>query len=142
MMRVLRPGGRLAVAVWESLDRTPAYTAVVGLLTRLFGAETANALRAPFVLGDPDAFRSLFREAGVPGAAVRTHEGTARFPSIRSWIYTDVKGWTAADMIDDAGYERLLAEADRELQAFVTADGTVALSLPAHIVTAVKPERR
>ena len=52
MIRVLRPGGRLAVAVWDSLDRTPAYAVFVSMLERLFGKETAEALRSPFVLGD------------------------------------------------------------------------------------------
>ena len=139
MLRVLRPGGRLAVAVWDSLERTPGYAAFVGLLERLFGKETAEALRSPFVLGDPPALRALFREGGAPEAHIVTHEGSARFPSIESWVYTDVKGWTAADLIDEAGYARLLAEAERELRPFVTADGTVVLSAPAHIVTAVKP---
>ena len=54
-------------------------------------------------------------------------------------MFTDVKGWTAADLIDAAGYKRLLAEAERELRPFVLAAGTVAFALPAHIVTATKP---
>jgi SAM-dependent methyltransferase len=139
MMRVLRPGGRLAVAVWDSLDRTPGYAAFVALLERLFGKETAEALRSPFVLGDPYALRALFQEAGVPAASVVTHEGSAHFPSLESWVFTEVKGWTAADLIDEAGYARLLAEAERELGRFRAADGTVVLSAPAHIVTATKP---
>ena len=139
MLRVLRPGGRLAVAVWDSLDRTPGYKVFVDLLRRLFGEETAGALRSPFVLGDTDALRALFREAGAPDPHITTHAGTARFPSLESWVYTDVKGWTAADLIDDAGYARLLVEAERELRPFVAADGTVVLSAPAHIVTVTKP---
>jgi len=139
MLRVLRPGGRLAVAVWDALDRTPGYAAFVRLLERLFGRETAEALRSPFVLGDTHALRALFREGGVPDARIVTHEGSARFPSIESWVFTDVKGWTAADLIDEAGYARLLAAADRELRPFVTAQGTVVFSAPAHIVTATKP---
>src|SRR5262245_64165312 len=52
MLRVLRPNGRLAVAVWGSLDRCPGYAGVVALLQSLFGRRAAHALRAPFVLGD------------------------------------------------------------------------------------------
>lgn len=138
MMRVLRPGGRLAVAVWDALERSSGYLAFVGLLERLFGAETAGALRAPFVLGDPRALGALFAGAGYPEAVVETQEGTARFPSIESWVYADVKGWTAAERIDDAGHERLLREAARELGPFEGADGTVAFRMPAHLVTVVK----
>ena len=48
MLRVLRPGGRLVVAVWSSLNETPGYAAMAQLLRRLFGAEVASALEAPF----------------------------------------------------------------------------------------------
>jgi hypothetical protein len=71
-------------------------------------------------------------------ADLATLTGTARFPSIKSWVYTDVKGWTIAEMIDEAGYQRLLDEAERDLRPFVTAEGTVAFDLPAHIVTTTK----
>jgi SAM-dependent methyltransferase len=139
MWRVLRPGGRLVVAVWDSLENTPGYAAVTGMLQRLFGADFANALLTPYVLGDRRALRALLADAGVGDADVTTHEGTARFPSIDAWIFTDVKGWTLADMIDDAQYERLREEAQRVLQDFVGRDGTVAFRAPAHIATARKP---
>jgi hypothetical protein len=140
MVRVLRQGGRLAVAVWASLEDTPAYAAFVALLRRLFGGETAQGLSAPFVLGDPQQLRTLLAEAGLAEVAVTTHRGTARFPSIESWVYADVKGWTVADMIDEAGYRRLLHEAQRELYPFTTSDGSVTFSMPGHIGTASKPE--
>lgn len=138
MWRVLRAGGGLAAAVWDSLDRTPGYAAATALLQRLFGTDIANALRAPFVLGDTEYLRSLFDDAGIPEANVATHIGTARFPSIEAWIYTDIKGWTLADSIDDAQFDRLREEANRELQRFVTRDGTVAFDSPVHIVSATK----
>lgn len=138
MVRVLRPGGRLAVAAWDRLDRTPGYAAMAALLQRLFGDEAAESLRAPYVLGDPDAFLALFEDQDLANLRVTTHDGTARFPSIASWVFTDVKGWTAADLIDDEGFERLVATAEEELQRFVAPDGTVSFDAPAHIVTATK----
>lgn len=139
MYRVLRPGGRLAVAVWDAVDKSPGYAAMVKLLQELFGEKLADALRAPFVLGDAKVLRSLFAEAGIEDAQIATQEGTARFDSIRSWVYTDIKGWTLADMIDDRQFELLAREAERVLRPFVTASGAVAFAAPAHIVTAAKP---
>jgi SAM-dependent methyltransferase len=136
MKRVLKPGGHLAMAVWDSLDNTIAYAAVTKLLKRLFGDEAANALRSPFNLGDTTLLQSLFNEAGMPNAKITTIEGTARFASIKAWVTTDVKGWTLADMIDETQFQQLLAEAEKVLQPFVTADGSVAFTSPAHIVTA------
>ena len=139
MMRVLRPGGRLAVAVWDRLDRTPGYAAMTSLLQRLFGDDVAASLHAPYALGEIALLQSLFDKAGVADIAIATHVGTARFPSIQQWVYTDVKGWTASDQIDDAGFDLLVAEAERELQRFVTPDGTVVFEAPAHIVSVAKP---
>jgi SAM-dependent methyltransferase len=139
MWRVLLPEGRLVVAVWDSLENTPGYAAVTGMLQRLFGADFANALRTPYLLGDRQALRALLGDAGVGDAEIATHEGTARFPSIDAWIFTDVKGWTLADMMDDAQYARLREEAQRVLQGFVGRDGTVSFRAPAHIATARKP---
>jgi SAM-dependent methyltransferase len=138
MWRVLRPGGRLAIAVWDTLDHAPGYAAMTALLQRLFGDPVADALRAPYALGDPETLSRLFAEAGIPGARVATHDGTATFPSIESWVHTDVKGWTLADLIDDGQYEILRQEALRDLEALVGPDGTVTFRHPAHIVTAAK----
>jgi len=138
MWRVLRSGGRMAVAVWDSLDSTPGYAAVTAMLQRMFGDHVADAMRAPFNLGDTEVLVALFAAADIPGARLRTMEGTAQFPSIESWIHTDVKGWTLADLIDDAQYEALRHEAQLELRRFAQDDGTVAFLAPAHIVMAEK----
>jgi hypothetical protein len=59
-------------------------------------------------LGDPQTLHTLFAEAGIPNVNITTQEGTAHFPSLESWVYTDVRGWTLADLIDDVQYEVLL----------------------------------
>jgi len=138
MWRVLKPGGRLAVATWDRLEHSPGYSAMVALLQRLFGQQAADALRAPFVIGEADTLTTIAAEAGITGAAVETRDGAVTFPSLDAWVHTDVKGWTLADMIDDAQFRTLLDAARSELSAFVQADGTVSFAGPAHILTAVK----
>jgi SAM-dependent methyltransferase len=138
MWRVLRPGGRLAVAVWDSLDNMPGYAAVTALLQRMFGDDVADGMRAPFSLGDTGVLLPLFVAAGIPDVKLQTMDGTARFPSIEAWVHTDVKGWTLADMIDDAQYEALLRAALTELKSFQQSNGRVAFTAPAHVVSAVK----
>jgi hypothetical protein len=108
---------------------------MVNLLNRLFGAQAADALRAPFVLGEPDTLRKTFASAGMTGAHLETFDVMARFPSLEAWVHTDVKGWTLADMIGESEYQTLLGEARKELAAFERRDGSVAFNSPAHVVT-------
>lgn len=138
MARVLRPGGQLAVAVWDALANTPGYARMTDLLLRLFGEEAANALRAPYILGDTAVLGSLFSSAGLDDVTITTHSGQARFPSIRSWVFNEIKGWTLADMIDDAQFQSLVEAAEKEMRPFLTSENSVAFPAPAHIVTYTK----
>jgi hypothetical protein len=113
------------------------YLTVTELLQRLFGARIAEALRAPYCLGDTGALAGLAAQAGIP-ATITTHADVARFPSIEAWVRTDVKGWTLADMIDDAQYELLQREAGQAMRRFVQPDGTLLFDAPAHMLSAVK----
>lgn len=139
MWRVLRPEGSLVIAVWDSLEKAPGYAGVTSLLGRLFGDAVADLLKAPYSLGDPEALRSLLSGSGVTNPQVRQVAGEARFPSIRSWMHTDVRGWTLADKLDEEQYERLVSEAERELQPFVRPDGIVVFEHPALLASANKP---
>lgn len=138
MARVLRPGGRMAVAVWGRLVETPGYAAVAALLDELFGPDAAQSIRAPYALGDPAALRALFADAGLGAVEVRALPGEARFASLEEWIYTDIKGWTLADQIDDAGYALFRHHAQERLAPFVQPDGAVAFPAPARVVVVVK----
>jgi SAM-dependent methyltransferase len=139
MIRVLRPGGHLAVAVWGALESSPGYAAMAALLERLFGERVALELRAPFRLGDRELLVSLLDQAGLAGAAIETVTGSARFPSLAAWIHTDIRGWTLADAIDDAELALLQREAADALAGFVGDDGGVAFAIEGHIATAGAP---
>lgn len=135
MARVLRPGGRFAVAVWDRIENFPGYREMAVLLRCLFGDEAAAALRAPFNLGDTQTLQEILAGAGLGQVTITTLHGTARFDSIEAWVTTEIKGWTLADMINEAQFQQLLAETEGLLKPFVQPDGTVAFRSPAHIVT-------
>jgi SAM-dependent methyltransferase len=140
MLRVLTPGGRLAVAVWDSLDNIPAYASEVALLERMAGRQAADALRAPFVLGDRKDLATLFSEAGAVSAQVTTHRGTAQFPGIRTMVEADLRGWlpVMGVILSEDQIDRVLQEARQALSSYATADGEVTFHLSAHLVTAKK----
>lgn len=138
MVRVLKPDGKLAVAVWDALENTPGYLAMVDLLLRLFGDEAANGLRAPYDLGDVNLLKPLFKHNKLKDVKIETQLEQAKFPSLEGWMFTDIKGWVLADKIDDEQYAILLKEAKTVLADFVREDGTVSFNTQAHIITVTK----
>ena len=140
MARVLKPGGHLAVAVCDSLERSPGYAALAELLERLFGSRVAEAFRAPFVLGDAEVLRGLCAEAGMD-ACVERRQGTVRFSSITSLVSTErACVWTLGGLLDRRQFEKLLEEAELALRSFRTADGSVAFDMPALLATVLKAQ--
>ncbi len=137
MLRCAKPGSRVVVAVWEALDRSEAYPISVDLLNRRAGRAAADALRAPFVLGDTDELRSLFAEAGASAVSIDTQHGTARFPSVRTMVEADLRGWlpVMGVFLDDEVIELILADAEDAMSHYVTDDGQMVFDAPAHVVT-------
>ena len=138
MLRCVRPDGRIAVAVWEALDRSEAYPITVEVFRNRAGEAAADALRAPFVLGDTAELWSLFEEAGASSVTIETHHGTARFPSVRSMVEADLRGWlpVMGVTLDEPLIQQILVEAEELLAEFVTDDGTMEFDSPAHVISA------
>jgi SAM-dependent methyltransferase len=141
MVRVLASGGRLAIAVWDSLDHIPAFAAEVTLLEQTAGRQAADALSAPFALGNREDLARLFAEAGVTSAQITTHRGTARFPSIRTMVEADLRGWlpVMGVILTEDKIGHILQEAAHALSLYASAAGQVTFDISAHLVTAKKP---
>ncbi|MCB1492766.1 MAG: methyltransferase domain-containing protein [Rhodobiaceae bacterium] len=135
MARVAKPGGRLAVSVWDAIETSPGYAALSAILDDMFGADIAAALHMPFVLGNPAEFAAPFEAAGIAKPQIVTQTGTARFASIDAWMHTEIRGWTLADVLDDDQFVALLDRARSDLSRFAGADGAVSFAAPVHIAT-------
>jgi ubiquinone/menaquinone biosynthesis C-methylase UbiE len=140
MMRVLSPGGRLVVSVFDSLDNNPGYNAMAGAFSNAAGEEVAQALRAPFSLGDTDELKSLCAESGLTSAEVTTHNGKARFPDVRTMVLADVKGWfpLAGIKLTDEQIDEVIQQAESALQPFISPDGRIEFPMQAHFITSLK----
>ena len=138
MMRVLRPGGRMAVAVCDAVENSPGYVAFAALLDRLFGREVGDAFRAPFALGDAGRLRALCGEAGIADADVARHSAPVRFKSIDALVSAErACAWTLGGLLDDDQFARLLTESREALKPFETTDG-IRFDMPSLIVKARK----
>ncbi len=133
--RVLRPGGTVVVSTWADVSTSPGYEALIELLDEEIGATAADALRAPFTIGSEAELAEIVATTFAT-VDVSTEAGTARFPSLESWLHCDVRGWTLADMIDDEAFDVLLAAARSRLSRFVDSAGAVSFDAPAIIAVA------
>lgn len=138
MLRVLAPDGRLAVAVWDSVERIPAYSAEVDLVQRLAGDRAADALRMPFALGNPEDLVTLIEEAGAVSTSVATVPGVARFPGITRVVEADLRGWLPLVGVDlsEERIQSILGSAEQALGRWTRAEGGgIGFDLSAHIAT-------
>jgi hypothetical protein len=94
------------------------------------------------VLGDRKELAALFDGVGVEPVEISTRHGTARFPSIRTMVEADLRGWlpVMGVVLAEEQIERILEEAEKVLHRFVTPDGAVVFDSPAHIVSAKKKQ--
>lgn len=140
MWRVLQPGGWMAVAVWDALERQPAYAVEVALLDRMAGTRAGDALRAPFALGEPGEVASLLEEAGFQDVEVKTQVGTGRFQDIRTLVNADLRGWlpVMGVHLEEQAIGGILDAADHEMAQFVV-DGELVFDSPAHIISGRRP---
>lgn len=86
MHRVLRPAGRLAVAVWASRHDNPW----LGLLLDSIAEVTGIVVPppggpGPFALSDPDGLRQMFAEAGFTDLELDEVAASLRSPSFDAW---------------------------------------------------------
>lgn len=137
MLRVLRPGGRLVIAVWDAIEKQPGYAAELALIERLAGTEAADPVRVPFVLGAGDTFRDLVTADGSDVVEIASRRGDARFPSIRVMVEAELRGWLPimGVYLTDAQIEEILTAAETDLERFREPNGEVTFPVYAHVAS-------
>jgi SAM-dependent methyltransferase len=86
LRRVLRPGGRAAIAVWGPRERNPWLGIVFDAASAQLGRPVPPpGVPGPFSLGDAGRLESLLREAGLEDVAVAEHDVPLRAASFDAW---------------------------------------------------------
>lgn len=140
MARVLNASGRLAVAVFGSLDDLPAYADLIEVYEHCVNKSVADALRMPFSMGDLDRFKSLFTNPRLSSVKVSTLSVMARFPTIESMVLADIRGWFpfAGIEVGQHALKDLCQHAETALAKYQSTTGHVEFPVPVHIITARK----
>ena len=82
--RVLRPQGRVALAVWDSIEHNPwAALPALELRERGLAAPPAPGTPGPFALGEPERVRELLEQAGFAEIDVQAIAVEQRAPVLR-----------------------------------------------------------
>lgn len=141
MLRVTKASGRLAVAVWDSIENIAGYLTEMTLIERLAGKTAGEAVRAPFALGNREDLYQLFDESGAASVEMVTHSGKARFPDVCTMVGAELRGWlpVMGVHLTDERIGQILQEAETALSPYVTSKGTVVFDVTAHVVTAKRP---
>ena len=137
MSRVAKSESKIAVAVWDAIDNCQVYPEAVSLFSKLAGLEAADALKAPFALGDRDELQSIFEQADFDLIDINTKTGKAQFPNIRVMIEAELRGWlpVMGVHLDEQTIQTILREAEFEFAKYVTTNGTMEFDVSAHIVS-------
>jgi SAM-dependent methyltransferase len=138
--RALRPGGRLALLVWQAFDRNPWMQEIVTALAagRDLPAPPPDA-PGPFALSDPERVRGILRTAGFTEptfTAVREPMFFGTNVEDAYELVIGLAGWIL-DGLDDAGRARGLAALRASLAAHADKVG-VAYPSAAWLVTATR----
>jgi len=134
MWRVLRPGGRLIVSVWEALSENPVYTELVEIARNRLGEAAGESIAWPFVLGESDRLPELFESADVHDVKLRVQDGVARFPSVEDLVRTEFEAWLLADSVNEAQLSVLVEDARARFVSYVGPGG---MSFPFRAIFAV-----
>jgi SAM-dependent methyltransferase len=130
--RVLRPGGRVALAVWDSVQHNPwALLPTLELIERGLASPPAPGAPGPFALGDPERVRELLAQAGFAEIDVQALAVEQRHPSFDAF-------WETTLDISHAFHNAVLSRPEAEiaeirsglaarLEPFSEPDGTLAI---------------
>ena len=139
--RVLRPGGRVALAAWADPAENPWASAPVAELVAM-GAIAPPPLDEPnmFALRDPQRIVELLEETGFEDIVVEQVAILFRFASLDDWwdtqldVSTTLAGYVGA--LTPAQRDDLRDAIDARLAQHVADDGSVALPGLTHVAAA------
>jgi SAM-dependent methyltransferase len=137
--RVLRSGGRLALAVWDSRDRNP-WSAIPNavLVEHGLAQPPVAGTPGPFVMGDRELLTTMLEEAGFTDIVIDAVDVPRQAADFDSWwaMHLDLSAATLASFrqANETQTEAVESELAQRLAPYTAADGS--LSVPGRTLVA------
>lgn len=140
--RVLRPGGRLALAVWDVAERNPWATIPSGAMIELGHLERPDPQEpGMFTLAAPGRLPGLLEDAGFADVEVRQVALSRRYRDVEAYVEETAEvsplfsaAWNGLDSAQRARVTELMTAG---AEPFTAADGSVALPGSSLVATAL-----
>lgn len=142
MRRVLAPGGRVALSVWQSLQRHPVYKALREAEAHHLNI-SVDTVATAFSLGDAGELYRLLNAAGFQHIAITPVSLTVRFPSPERFValtlFSSAAVVPAFSTMDAESRSALVQAVSRDIDAtlrtYIEGD-TIAFPMHAHMAVA------
>lgn len=138
MMRVLKPGGRMALAVWAPLQHSPAFNALAQLVQDQGNARAFKVFATPWELGHEHKIRSVISSSGAQISSISREKGTARFPNPETILALWLDRAPVSKELDEAARKRIRLHALEPLSQFSVSTGGLVCPMDATVVTVDK----
>jgi ubiquinone/menaquinone biosynthesis C-methylase UbiE len=135
MRRALRPGGRLGIAVWSEIDRSPASRSLADAIEEVVGAALATRYRAgPWGFPDGERLAELLEQAGFDEVSVSRRTLPVTFEGGATQLVSTLAATPLAgeiDLLPPDRRQRLV-----ELVAGATGSGPISSQLESNLALA------
>jgi ubiquinone/menaquinone biosynthesis C-methylase UbiE len=141
MFRVLRPGGRLVVAVWREIAMQPTFAAIEAALRECIPSDAVASYSAPFRWSSGHELAAALRGQGFRDVKVEAHRLPLLYEGGVAQALATIGASPVAGLVaglSDEDRARLRKAGERQLQPLVK-NGEVRAEMTSNIATARKP---
>jgi ubiquinone/menaquinone biosynthesis C-methylase UbiE len=140
-LRVLRPGKRLALNVWDDLPSNPYVQVAQDAIATFFDSDPPQFLYLPWSCHEREPLRALLTDAGFADVELHTVSHTAELPDVRTVARGLVQGNPTIGEVEARATGTVDEVVAAVAEALETAFGTAPFRAPmrAVVATAVRP---
>ena len=137
MLRALRPGGRVGIAVWTEIGRSPAMAAIGDAIEQVAGAELADRYRGgPWGFPDAGPLADLLEQAGFRDVRLSTHVLPVTYEEGAAQLYRTLAASGIVAQLGELGDERTQQLADALTR--ITGEGRLDSEMESNIAIALR----